>query len=451
MRPSRAEIEGRRRRLLVSSLVVVAALVGFAVGLSFFGPEVLGALGRSPAWIRIGVLVIASVFIGVALEDERRLENLSAGVERQTVVFTALENRLDALESLIKDDSEAGSAIDDTLRVVLDAAVDITGAEGGSVEYRATTGAPRALSSSSLADRVGVSPSISMPLVSRGQQIGDLTLVLPKGDEAVDEDSMEALNKLGERAGIVLEQAEKATSIRRSETIVRALNLLKSRFLATVSHELRTPLTSIVGYSVTLDEHWERLPDLQKREFVRSIEEQAERLARLVERMLEAARVEIEGASVSPLRHDVRMSVTNSLHRFLDAYPDRIEVRLPNAPLEAVMDPFVIDQVVSNLVDNAVRYTNDRIVIQVDGSMREVRIMVRDWGSGIEPGTVERVARGQYEFGEGITGGTGLGLHVVKRLVEDHGGTFDIQTSDTGTRIYASLIAPVAPEEDPPG
>ncbi len=177
-------------------------------------------------------------------------------------------------------------------------------------------------------------------------------------------------------------RAQLGAQERASAAYVQAANLVRSRFLQTVSHELRTPLTSILGYAMTLEKHWERLDDGTKRECARAIEEQGGRLRILVERILEAARVELEGVTTKRIKHDVRTSVTGALQHVSPGDAPRVQVASPQGPLDAEIDPFVVEQAVSNCVDNALRYTSGPVTVSVDGYRSSIRLVIAMRGRG---------------------------------------------------------------------
>ena len=225
---------------------------------------------------------------------------------------------------------------------------------------------------------------------------------------------------------------------RASEAYVRAASLVRSRFLQTVSHELRTPLTSIMGYSLTLDKHWERLDDQVKRECARSIGEQGNRLKILVERILEAARVELEGVTMKKVRHDVRRSASRALRYIPPTDAGRIQLAVPSLAVIADLDPFVVEQAILNCVDNALRYTKGPVTVSLDGYRPTVRLVIADEGPGMDAAQLKQITH-PLTHPDAVRSGSGLGLHVVKTLVVDHGGRLKISSGPEGTRVEISL------------
>ena len=368
---------------------------------------------------------------GATREGEGRLDAL-------------FDNRLKVLDSLLQGDASSTLPLDQVLKVILDCAVEAAGAESGSIDFFEQQNGDLAVAQtvSTNPRRPGVRPShpsFEVTLSLENHLLGLLTLNLPRSSTGPDPVTLFALERFSGKAARILDKARVVNQEKASAAYLEASQLVKSRFLTTISHELRTPLTSIIGYSKTLDNHWGRLPDDQKHDFVREIEKQGNKMHRLVERILEAARVELQGVVIEPVEHDVRTSVQKALAPFMAADASRLEVALPERPIEAEVDPFVIDQVLSNLVDNALRYTQGKVRVSLDCYRSSVIMSVTDNGGGIDPKQLNLVLEPLYRIDENIQSGTGLGLHIVRTLVESHGGRGEIRSGSTGTSIAIKL------------
>jgi K+-sensing histidine kinase KdpD len=437
-----ADIDRRRSRLLGSVFVLLAAFASLSVCLSFLGSDVLSPLQLTPTAARLGLLALTAGFVALVFERDRALRRLAAQRERQQLLTSALKNRLDVLESLLDagDRLNAPLSVPDVMDVLLACAIELAGAEGGGV-----TALDAGDGDISVARRhsVAVDPSalaitevVDYPLEVNGDRVGTLSLALPfdRDDPVISE----LLAAFGTRAAVALRRAQVMSGDRASLAYLQAANVVKSRFLQTVSHELRTPLTSIVGYSSTLERHWERLPDKMRREFTRSINEQGGRLKMLVERILEAARVELEGVTVRPVVHDVRRSVERALAEFSHDV-ERVHMAVPDRPVTGEVDPFVVEQVVQNLVDNGLRYTSGLVRVSLDVYRSTVVIGVTDEGPGMADADLKLVVEPLFRIDENVNSGTGLGLHIVRTLVADHGGRLDIASGRDGTNVQVSL------------
>lgn len=368
---------------------------------------------------------------GAAREGDPRLDAL-------------FDNRLKVLDSLLAGDASSTLPLDQVLKVILECAVEAAGAESGTIDFFEHQDGDLAVAQtvSTNPRRPGVRdshPSFEITLSLENQLLGLLTLNLPRLSSGPDRSTLYALERFGGKAAKILDKASVVNREKASAAYLEASQLVKSRFLTTISHEMRTPLTSIIGYSKTLDNHWNRLDDDQKREFVRQIENQGNKMHRLVERILEAARVELQGVVIEPVEHDVRTSVQKALAPFMAVDASRLEVALPDRPIEAEIDPFVIEQVLSNLADNALRYTTGKVRVSLDCYRSSVTFSVTDNGGGIDPKQLNLVLEPLYRIDENVQSGTGLGLHIVRTLVESHGGRGEIRSGSTGTSIAVKL------------
>ena len=440
---TRAELEHRRRRLLTSVFVVLVAFAGGSVAFSLLGPDILVPLHATPTAVRLGVLLLTFGFVALVWEKEREFRTSSERLTRQQLLITSFESRLRAVEGLLDASGRvhAPIAVDDLLKVVLEAAIELAGAEGGTVETVEEAGDELMEARQMTIGRSpseGATPSISFPLVAEGETVGKLTLSVPGGVGGLDRDVMDAVEAFTKQAGAALEKARLLARERATIAFLEASNVVRSSFITAVSHQLRTPLTSIVGFSRTLDDRWEQLSEPQRREFVRGIESRGEELRGLVEGVLEEARQELQGIVVSPVVHDVRESVLGALHDCMD--PSRVEVHLPREAALAAVDPFVVDQVVWNLVDNSLRHTDSPVEVSLELLDRWISIEIADRGEGI--GKPELAKLRSPIDADGDPGGrNGMGLKLVRTLVESHGGRARVKSDTSGSRMAVLIPA----------
>jgi signal transduction histidine kinase len=219
-------------------------------------------------------------------------------------------------------------------------------------------------------------------------------------------------------------------------TRLEELDRLKSDFIATVSHELRTPLTAIIGAAKTIARKGDRMDPAQHGSLVEMISRQGQRLFRLVDDVLTASRS--DSGPVAPKREHVDLEVAARLviDDLRHAYPEEDrEITLDSLPpgAHAWGDPDSIQQILVNLVENAIKYAGDgaAISVRVSESESEAIIEVADAGKGISQEHVESIFERfrQVEPSDSRSvGGFGLGLFIVKNLVEVHRGTVDVQS-----------------------
>src|SRR2546430_1656802 len=213
----------------------------------------------------------------------------------------------------------------------------------------------------------------------------------------------------------------------RDVTELRRLEAVRRDFVANVSHELKTPLTSIAGYAETLAT--EASPGTQTERFARPILSNARRMHRLVDDLLDLSRIESGRWQPDPERVDVRGLAGEAWTAFADrARERRIQFTAAAGDVHHVTaDPEALRQVLTNLLDNALRHTpaGGRITVSLESTPGGVIVSVADTGSGIAPEHLPRIFERFYRADPGRSreeGGTGLGLAIVKHLVEAHGG-----------------------------
>jgi signal transduction histidine kinase len=228
------------------------------------------------------------------------------------------------------------------------------------------------------------------------------------------------------------------TELQAQHEQVQTLLRFKTDLVNAVSHDLRIPLTSIKGFTeLLLDQLGGSLTPTQFG-YVGQIEKAAARLERLVEDMLDLARLEAGTFALKQHTLDFGSMVADLADSFRPLAEEAglsLELDLPDAPLLVKMDAERLDRVVANLVSNAIKFTpaGGRIVIRaltVDG---QLRCEIEDTGVGIAPEDQPQLFRrfSQLDQGRRIRGGTGLGLSIAKAIVEAHGGRIGV-TSETG-------------------
>ncbi len=215
---------------------------------------------------------------------------------------------------------------------------------------------------------------------------------------------------------------------------LRELDRLKGDFINSASHELRTPLTSITGYSEFLEDEVGGPLTADQRGFVTQIQEGAKRLQRIVDDMLDFARLEAGSFKLVVREADLGLLVQEELAFVQPQAQDaRVTLRteLPSEALRVPMDPSRIGQVLLNLLGNAIKFTpaGGEVTIAVRRERDKVRVEVRDTGIGISADHLERLFQKFFQVDPSMTrerGGAGLGLSIAKALVEAHGGAIGV-------------------------
>jgi signal transduction histidine kinase len=251
---------------------------------------------------------------------------------------------------------------------------------------------------------------LGVPLLVRGFALGVLhvgTLAPRRFTRA----EVDLLQIVAERVALAIERA------RLHEDLVQ-LDQLKLNFVAIASHELRTPATAVYGVLKTLADRGTNLTDELREELLQVGVEQGERLRRLLEDLLDLSRLDARAINVDPRPVVLRSALADVVQGVLPT-DDLVELDIP-PDLAAVVDPLVLDRVVSNLLANAAKHGAPPIRIAAKQRDRHLRVTVEDAGPGIpkelEGRIFERFARGGGQTGHG------LGLAIARAYAQAHGG-----------------------------
>jgi signal transduction histidine kinase len=205
-------------------------------------------------------------------------------------------------------------------------------------------------------------------------------------------------------------------------------------FAATVSHELKTPITAIRGAAELLTDQWATMSEAQREKFLRNIDFDAERMQRLVTRLLHLARIENAGEAHGETR------IREAIDTLTARHGERVRVTIDaDVPPTIAMPDELFTSAVGNLVDNAVRHGGQELVemrVRVDG--QHLRIDIIDKGAGISPANQTKIFE-RFFTTERAGGGTGLGLTIVRAIARRRGGDVTFVTGPTGTTFTLTL------------
>jgi PAS domain S-box-containing protein len=210
----------------------------------------------------------------------------------------------------------------------------------------------------------------------------------------------------------------------------------RADLVCTVAHELRSPLTSVKGFTATLLAKWSRFTDDQKRVMLETVNADADRVTRLITELLDVSRLESGRMEIQRQLVDIPARVRKIIagRMACGESEDRFGLEVAPGLPETWLDADKIDQILVNLIENAVRHGAGHVTTVVEPALIDgedaVAVSVRDQGEGISPEVAPRVFR-QFWRGK-RRGGTGLGLYIVKGLVEAHGGTITVQRAPGG-------------------
>jgi two-component system, OmpR family, sensor histidine kinase KdpD len=481
-----SEVDRRRTQLWTVSLFIVAALTIFIAVLAFGGgflPEEL-RLRNMSTWV-VGVLVggLMLAFLIYVVEKEASLRRLSMLLVEERVRSASLSTRLTELSVL----AEITKGINSTLKVkdvfdlLLSSALKMLGGDRGFVMmldersgvldvvsyngpaeenpngYRifpdeslvgavGLNGLPRLLQADELTRKQlddvllkRMNSAMCVPLTRRGELTGILGIVDTKSRKPYTELDLHALEFFSESSAVAIANARLFE--KEGETIARLQELdhMRSDFVATVSHELKTPLAAIIGAAKTIGSRGTRMNEEQLETFLGMIERQGNRLLRLVQDLLTASRIE---SGLSGLRRehiDLREladgAIADVLHSRSGREQDVVLLCDPEKP-HVWGDPTGLYQILTNLVENALKYSEDgsKVTVTLIENDVEVQMIVADKGQGIAPEELAAVFERFMQADSmpaGSVAGFGLGLYIVKNLVELHRGKVEV-ASDAG-------------------
>lgn len=220
----------------------------------------------------------------------------------------------------------------------------------------------------------------------------------------------------------------------------------RADLVSEVAHELRSPLTSVKGFTSTLLTKWERLTDKQKLFMLETVNADADRVTRLIHDLLDVSRIESGRLEVRRQVVDLSEAVRRVVSGRVASgeSEERFRVETHGDMPQMWLDPDKLEQILTNLVENGVRHGAGTVSIVIEPCEGGAAVSVRDEGQGIAPETIPRVFRQFWRSKR--RGGTGLGLFIVKGLVEAHGGTITVGRAPNGGAEFRFTMPAGTPE-----
>jgi len=233
----------------------------------------------------------------------------------------------------------------------------------------------------------------------------------------------------------------------RDVTDERAVEQMKTDFVSTVSHELRTPLAAIYGAAMTLRRRDVVVGEAQRDRLLEVVSSESDRLARIVNDILWASRLESGRMSVAIERCDAAALATEVVDVLRSRAPEGIEVavRKPRGLPPVAADPDKLRQILTNLIDNGIKYSPDggRVDVEIGRAPRRVRFRVSDEGLGVPPAEQDRIFEKFFRLDPNLTrgvGGTGLGLYISRELVmRMNGRIWVVSDGRAGSSFFVEL------------
>ena len=225
---------------------------------------------------------------------------------------------------------------------------------------------------------------------------------------------------------------------------------MRSEFISNVSHELKTPMVMLSGYSEALLDDIVTDPK-EVKEMIAIIKDESDRMNKLVNELLIIARMDSDEVQYNIEEQDLKPLINKLIHRYefdLKDKATRLIVETDDEPFVFPFDADKLNQVLTNIIDNAIRYTKDEdtITISLNKSQDDtVEISIEDTGTGIKEENLQHIFDRFYKEDEARTRGkhgTGLGLYIVKNIIEKHGGSISVESEyGEGTKFIIKLPA----------
>jgi signal transduction histidine kinase len=292
---------------------------------------------------------------------------------------------------------------------------------------------------------LGLRSRLAAPLVVGARTVGMVSLVRVEPD-AFSEDEVELVSLLGRFLGGAVQNIRAYEAERATVEELRRLSALRADFVSMVSHELRSPMAAVIGSAKTLHQRWRELTPEQRESFLGLIEHETNRLAELVGDVLDTSRIESGSFSYSFADVDLGELIQESAAA---AASGQDEVRISavvHAPLPTIRgDRERLRQVLTNLIDNAVKYSpaGSEVVVDAFADNGQISVEVRDRGPGVAREhqllIFEKFGR---VSGEHAKPGTGLGLFIARSIAQAHGGTLEVHSAPAEGATFA-LVLPV--------
>lgn len=385
--------------------------------------------------------------------------NLAARMRRQVVERRA---SLERTSNLYEFSRRMASAIgaDDVLKALVDHISRSIGCgvqvfvpdKLESLELRSETGPVASLASAGLAEVWLRQSSIieqgegwyAVKLISDRTPLG---MVVIHGDR-IDDEHLEVARSLCDQAAIALSRTQLVGELEEAR-LTAETEQLRSALLSSVSHDLRTPLASIIGSTTSLLEYGEAISAANRRELLATVVEEAKRLDRHIQNLLDMTRL---GQGRLKLQRD-----WVDLHDIVSGAVDRVRDTLKGLPIDLDIAPDIpflwvhgalLEQALVNVLDNAIRHSPDegRITLSARHADSRVTVEICDQGEGIPDSEKEKVFDMFYTAGESNSHdrtGTGLGLAICQGIIAAHGGTVEARDGRGGLGACIRLVLPL--------
>lgn len=293
--------------------------------------------------------------------------------------------------------------------------------------------------------------ALYVPLTGSLGTLGVIGLFPPEGSRELDPERMHLLEVLASQTAVALERSKLASDSQQAQVGVET-EKMRNALLSSVSHDLRTPLAIVKGGASELLDSGSTLDPEAKEDILRAIVSESERLERVVANLLRMTQSDAGALHVrkewQPVE-EVIGSALNHAERLLDGR--QVVTDVPSGLSMVPLDAVLIEQVLVNLIDNAVRYSAEKAPVEIrarEDSERFTVIEVSDRGPGIPEADRERIFEKFHRLHHAGPG-TGLGLAICRSIVEAHGGNIDVRDREGGGARFRFTLPLAGPRPDP--
>jgi len=309
--------------------------------------------------------------------------------------------------------------------------------------------------------KVGVTSILVAPIHVRTRVLGAICLVNAESKRAYEWTQVALAEELGRRAGVAIENAELYADAQRAVRAAEQASRAKDEFLATVSHELRTPLGAILGWSQILKD---RVTDLALKKPLEVVHRNALAQVRIIDDILEVSRIITGKFRIDPKPTDLVAITRDAIEAVRpSASAKQIDIQFQSTASYRLLvaDPDRLQQAIWNLLSNAVKFTGSggKIEVREQQEAAELFLSVSDTGAGLAPEVLPHVFDRFWQADSSTTrrvGGLGLGLALVRHIVELHGGAVEAQSDGLGKGSTFTIRLPIQavlrprPDSEPP-
>jgi two-component system, OmpR family, sensor histidine kinase KdpD len=416
---------------------ITAAGLGFlAFDVLFLQPYHHVIVDDPQDYLSLGVYLLVAVVVSLLVATSERRRAQAERRERETRML------FDLSASLVTHGS-----LEDTLQGAVHAVRTLFGLAGCAIVLPSRDG----LQVAAVDGRLPAGLDEGFPLRSGDRTVGALVVVAGgPGSAEFGEAERRVLATFANQAALAVERGQQEEQRNRALAL-QETDRLRTALLNSVSHDLRTPLAAIKASASSLLDREVRWSDAERDEFLATINTETDRLTRLVHNLLDMSRIEAGALDPNLMESSVAELVGPVVRRARAASGQLVEVDVPEELAPVLADPVRLDQVLTNLLDNARRYAGAgpvQVVARQAGGTVELRVV--DHGPGIPAPEQERVFDQFYRVGGGRQPeGTGMGLAICRGIVQAHGGALRVETTPGGGASFV-LTLPALPRRTPP-